>query len=368
MASEAVTPDFSEIHDELRSVARALLTKSGPAGGADSVPAAVDWALLAQSGWLGLEVAEEFGGAGVTFAEVAVVLHELGRAAALSSYLGGAVLAAGTLNLVEAGPERDALLTGVASGDLRVAVALPTADTDAPPFQLAESSDGFTLTGHAGFVPDATDADRLLLVATDATGAPTLVHLEGGSTAIEVTARPVLDETRRFAVVTADGASVPAAAVWRFTGDAQATASRLWIRGALATACDSLGLAEAMLEATVSYLGVRHQFDRPIGSFQAVKHACADMLVQITIGRELISAAVNAVAVGDSDAGVAVSRAKSYVCGTAVDVIGKAMQLHGGMGYTWESGIHVYLKRAVLDRSLFGGPAEHRRRLARRFV
>ena len=107
---------------------------------------------------------------------------------------------------------------------------------------------------------------------------------------------------------------------------------------------------------------MRHQFGRPIGSFQAVKHACADMLVSIAVSRQLVGAAVEAVAEERPDAGVAAAMAKSYACGAAVDVVGKAMQLHGGIGYTWESGIHVYLKRAALNRSLFGSPAAHRKR------
>ena len=123
-----------------------------------------------------------------------------------------------------------------------------------------------------------------------------------------------------------------------------------------------------MLSATVSYAKVRHQFDRPIGSFQAVKHACADMLVRISVSRQLVGAAVDAIAEGRPDAGVAAAMAKSYATAAAVDVVGKAMQLHGGIGYTWESGIHTYLKRAALNRSLFGSPAAHRRELAKRYL
>jgi alkylation response protein AidB-like acyl-CoA dehydrogenase len=122
-----------------------------------------------------------------------------------------------------------------------------------------------------------------------------------------------------------------------------------------------------MLAATVGYVKVRQQFGRAIGSFQAVKHACADMQVGIAVSRQLVGAAVRAVAEESPDAGAAVAMAKSYACSTAVDIAGKAMQLHGGIGYTWESGIHVYLKRATLNRSLFGSPAEHRKRLTQRY-
>jgi alkylation response protein AidB-like acyl-CoA dehydrogenase len=125
-----------------------------------------------------------------------------------------------------------------------------------------------------------------------------------------------------------------------------------------------------MLDATVGYARVREQFGRPIGSFQAVKHACADMLVQVSVARELVAAAVHQLAAGHPghpEATVAASMAKSYTCAAAVAVTGKAMQLHGGMGYTWESGIHAYLKRATLNRSLFGSSAAHRRQLAARY-
>ncbi len=152
-------------------------------------------------------------------------------------------------------------------------------------------------------------------------------------------------------------------------GDPARTLQHLYDRAATAVACDSLGLAEAMLDTTVAYVGVREQFGRRIGSFQAVKHACADMLVAITVSRRLVAGAVRALVDDAPDAAVAVSMAKSHVCAAAVDVAGKAVQLHGGMGYTWESGIHVYLKRATLNRSLFGSPpGQHRRRLAERYV
>ena len=151
----------------------------------------------------------------------------------------------------------------------------------------------------------------------------------------------MLDETRRLATVSANA---DAGDVMQFEGNPTDARARLLQRAAVAIACDSLGLSEAMLSATVGYAKVRHQFDRPIGSFQAVKHACADMAVKIAVSRRLVGAAVDAVAEGRPDAGVCVAMAKSYACGTAVDIVGKAMQLHGGIGYTWESGIHVYLE------------------------
>jgi alkylation response protein AidB-like acyl-CoA dehydrogenase len=275
----------------------------------------------------------------------------------------------GALDLLAPSPGRDALLGLVASGDRVVTVALPTGDDDAVGFRLERGR----LHGRAAFVPDAPGADRLLVPAhhPDAGLVVAVVHAGGEAPpGLDVVVQPVLDVTRRLGLVTADGIEVPDAAVWRFAGDPAASVRRLLDRGALAVAADSLGLAEAMLDATVAYAGVRHQFGRPIGSFQAVKHACADMLVQVSVGRELLAAAVTAVV--DEPASpatsAAVAMAKSYLGGAAVDVVGKALQLHGGIGYTWESGIHVHLKRAALNRSLFGSPRAHRRRLAQRYV
>jgi alkylation response protein AidB-like acyl-CoA dehydrogenase len=214
---------------------------------------------------------------------------------------------------------------------------------------------GGVVSGRAEFVPDAEGADTVLLLADDG-GAPVIVS----SPDVTVVAQPVLDETRALAIVIADGAAVSEA--WPLPVDPSA----LHDRAAAAVACDSLGVAEAMLSATVDYVKVRQQFGRPIGSFQAVKHACADMLVQTSVARHLVNAAVARVAEG-SDATIAVAMAKSYACGAAVEVVGKAMQLHGGIGYTWESGVHAYLKRAMLNRALFGSPAAHRQRLAARY-
>jgi alkylation response protein AidB-like acyl-CoA dehydrogenase len=330
--------ELREFHDELRSVARDLLAKGG------------DWQQIVDAGWVGLEIPEALGGAGASFVETAILLEEVGRAAAASRYL-GTVLAVGALTALTPNDSRDALFGRICAG---------ATAAFAPGFTVERRAGGLRVSGRAEFVPDAEGAEHLLLLAYDSDGTPMIVS----SAPVTVTPQPVLDATRALAIVAADGAAVGES--WSFAGDPGATAQRMQDRAAIAVACDSLGLAEAMLSATVDYAKVRHQFGRPIGSFQAVKHACADMLVQISVARQLISAAVESLADGE-DASVPASMAKSYACSAAVDVVGKAMQLHGGIGYTWESDIHVYLKRAALNRSLFGSSAEHRRRLAQRY-
>ena len=350
---------YQDIHDELRSVARDLLAKEGLAN------RSLAWSTLADAGWVGLEAPESAGGAGVTFAEVAVILDEMGRAASVSDYLGAAVLGIGTLNSLQPDERRDALLGRVVAGQATIAVALPTdGGRLRPQFRL----DGRRLSGRADFVPDAGAAAEILLPAEDLDGTTVIACLPTGTTGLEIISQPVLDETRRLASVSAEGVTLDASAVWRFAGDSEAAMNRLIDRARLAIACDSLGLSEAMLAATVSYAAVRQQFGRPIGSFQAVKHACADMLVDIAVSRQLVGAAVDAVTAANGEASTRTRMAKAHACGTAVDIVGKAMQLHGGIGYTWESGIHVYLKRAALNRALFGAPATHRNQLAKRYL
>jgi len=360
---------LDELHGELQAVARDLLKAPAP-----------DWSLLASSGWTGLEVPGELDGAGATFAETALILREMGRAATRAPYL-GAALGVAALLAAAPGTRRDDLLRRAASGrEVPVAVlgdwmtsAADWARAEEPVSKTGHGTfcmEGRRISGRAEFVPDAAEASRLLIFARapGRCGWPVIAEVTPGAPGLSVEPQPVVDETRRLAVVTADEVEVPSASAWGFSGDNQQEAAEgLFDRAVVAIACDSLGLMGAMLDATVSYVKVRHQFGKPVGSFQAVQHACADMLVQVSVCRELVDAAVSAVAGSAPDAWVAASMAKSHVTAAAVDVAGKAMQLHGGIGYTWESGIHAYLKRATLNRALFGSPAQHRRRLATRY-
>ena len=361
MSTSAIIDEQADLRDELRRVAQDLLASTGTDGDAD-------WAALAAAGWSGLEIPEHLDGAGVTFSEVAVICEELGRAAVNSAYLGSVVLGVGALVQVEATPRRDRLLRDLASGEALATVAIPghaTGGAFAPSFSLEHARDGLRLHGRADFVPDAPGARTLLVPASQPDGAVVLVAIGAGELA--VADQPVLDASRRLGVVVADGVAVDEAQLWRFVGDGRTAVRTLLNRAALAVACDSLGVAEAMLARTVAYVQVRRQFGRAVGSFQAVKHACADMHVGTAVARQLIKQAVEQLAGGDADAGTAVAMAKAYAGEAAVEVAGTAMQLHGGIGYTWESGIHRYLKRAALARTLFGSPSVHRAQLAARF-
>lgn len=369
-----------ELHEELQVLARRLVGRPVSSLGGPHPPA-LAWAALGEAGLLDLEVPEALGGGGATFAETAVVLHELGRAPAVGPYLGSVVLAVAALSAVAANDRRDEVLGRLGAGEVTVATVLASGPEGggAPPFSVGGTPGRPVVSGTAVLVPDVPGADRLLVLAGDGRGRPVLVELDPAAPGLTVEPRPVVDATRQLGTVTADGVAVDPGARWPVLGDPADAVAALFDRAATAVACDSLGLCEALLEATVAYVGVREQFGRPVGSFQAVKHACADMVVALSVGRELVADAVAAVASAGSAPGAAAgapaagarscsaSMAKSGVCAAAVAVAGKAMQLHGGIGYTWDSGIHAYLKRATLNASLFGSGSFHRRRVAARY-
>ncbi|MFC9659557.1 acyl-CoA dehydrogenase family protein [Nocardia sp. NPDC127606] len=345
--------EFAEFHDELRTLAREVLKKAGPDP--------VSWATVTRAGWPGLAAPVEFDGAGATFAEVAVLLDEVGRAAAATALPTVLALSVPALVDVAADALRDRVVRETIAGVVLPVLVLD-ASSDADPAFVLESAAKPRLSGSAEFVLDASAADLLLVPVRENAGTWLLVAVAPGTPGLSITPVPLVDATRSAATVIADRAAVRA--VWRFRG----TPADLRARAAVAIACDSLGSADAMLAATVEYVRVREQFGRPVGSFQAVKHACADMLVQVTLARHLVDAAVRAIVDGAADAAVAAAVAKAYTTGAAVRVAGAAMQLHGGYGYTWDSGVHVHLKRATLNRALFGTPATHRKTLAARYV
>ncbi|GAA5060279.1 acyl-CoA dehydrogenase family protein [Nocardia callitridis] len=349
---------FDEFHPQLRAVARSML--------AASAGSEVDPRSIVDSGWLGLEAPESLGGAGATFAETAVVLREVGRAAADTRYPSIAVSALGALGVLEPSTERDRLLRDTVSGETTTCLVVDGEAMADSGFRVKSDTTGLVVDGAADFVADAVCADRLLVVAVDADGSPVIAEFDRDTPGLVVAPTTVLDSTRRFGRVVADSARPRS--VSRFHGDPWRRVRTLHDRAAVAVACDSLGLSEAMLEATVTYARTRQQFGRPIGSFQAVKHACADMLVRVRVAEKLVAAAVRELAEEQRPyADVTVAMAKSYACASAVEVVGKAMQLHGGIGYTWDADLHVYLKRATLNRALFGTPRGYRARLAARY-
>jgi alkylation response protein AidB-like acyl-CoA dehydrogenase len=335
---------YSEVEEELRSSVRGLLADRCPPAAVlkriESEPYDLDlWKTLAgEIGVAGLLIPEELGGAGASASEVAVVLEELGRTVAPVPFFTSSVLATQALL-----PTRDALLGELAEGRRTAALAVSFA---ASPYAPERGSSvtvdgGGRLSGTVTGVAGAEVADVLLVpVGGD------LYAVEGAS--VEV--GPSLDLTRPVATVTfakAQGRRVGGcdlAAVLRF--------------GAGLLASEQLGVAEWCLETTLAYVKERHQFARPVGSFQSIKHRLADLWLHVVRAR---AAARNAVADASS---ISVAVAQSWNAGVAVHAAEEALQLHGGIGMTWEHPVHLYLKRAKATEIALGTPGDHREALA----
>jgi alkylation response protein AidB-like acyl-CoA dehydrogenase len=314
--------------------------------------------LAAELGCAGLLIPESSGGTGASYREAAVVAEETGRAVAPVPFLGSAVVA--TATLLAAGD--DELLPGLAAGTSTVALAVPfnvsPGVRPGPTIRLGGPGDaGYRLSGTVTGIADALPAD-VLLVPVD--GVPYGLY---AVTASDASLTPVvsLDMTRQLADLTLAG--VPGRRIASGPAAERAVAAAL-AAGAAMLAAEQLGLAERCLEITVAYLKERHQFARPIGSFQALKHRAADLWVGVTQARAAARYAAAALAAGDPDAPVAIALAKAACSDIAVRAAQECLQLHGGIGFTWEHPTHLYLKRAKSSSVGFGTADRHRASLA----
>ncbi|HEY3681810.1 MAG TPA: acyl-CoA dehydrogenase family protein [Streptosporangiaceae bacterium] len=344
---------YTDVETDLRASVRALLDERAPASAvlahiedADNTDLKLWRTLATDLGCAGLPVPEERGGAGATWRETAVVAEELGRAVTPVPFLGSAVL--GTAALLAAGDAET--LEAAASGEKIVTLAVPLTampDSYAPTVQ---AEDG-TLTGTVTSVADAGHADALLVPAADG------LYLVDAS---DVTRTPVvsLDMTRRLTDITLDGASGR-----RIADGTDAVARALAVGGAM-LAAEQLGLAEHCLNTTIAYVKERHQFGRAIGSYQALKHRLADLYGAVSQARAVARYAASCVADDDPDAPVAVALAQAYTSEVVVTAAEECVQMHGGIGFTWEHPAHLYLKRAKADSIALGTADRHRAALA----
>ncbi|MGQ4356552.1 acyl-CoA dehydrogenase family protein [Streptomyces drozdowiczii] len=349
---------YSEAEEDLRAAVRSLLADRADA---PTVIARTEsdtpydpqlWKALATGiGAAGLLVPEELGGQGATHREAAVVLEELGRSVAPAPYLTSSVVA--TEILLALGT-RDApaaaLLTGLAEGR-RVAVP-------AVPFAAALAANACldSLDGVVGPVADAAAADVLLVPTADG-----LYAVGTDAPGVRVEPLVALDLTRPLATVTLDGASGTRLA------DADAgrrAVDRGLLAGAGLLASEQLGLAEWCLTETVRHTRERHQFNRPVGSFQALKHRMAQLWLEVVSARAAARNAADALATGSPDTPLAVAVAQAYCSKVAVHAAEECVQLHGGIGMTWEHPAHLYLKRAKADATAYGTAGRHRETVA----
>ncbi len=316
-----------------------------------------------QIGVQGLAIPEEMGGGGYGFDELAIVMEETGRTLFPAPLLSTAVLATSTL-LSVGGAHAGDLLARIAGGDLiaTLAVSETKLHWDPPDIKTVagQSSGRWLLSGAKPYVLDGAQAD-VILVAARTTAGVTLFAVKSGADGLSVDPLDAMDKTRRFAAVNLD--NTPAVLLGE-EGTGWDRLSDVYDHALAALACEQAGGAQAALEMTVEYLNVRHQFGRPIGSFQAIKHRCADLLVEVESARSAAAYASGAVAAGAEDASVAASIAKVYCSQAFYHVAAETIQMHGGIGFTWEHPAHLYFKRAKSSEALFGWPADHRDRIA----
>ncbi|MFJ2112586.1 MULTISPECIES: acyl-CoA dehydrogenase family protein [unclassified Streptomyces] len=357
-AQPHTSPDllYSEPEEDLRAAVRSLLADRADlpatlsrAESGDPYDPALWTSLTTGIGAAGLLVPEKLGGQGASHREAAVVLEELGRAVTPAPYLTSAVVATETLLGCDTdSPAVAELLTALAGGHRVAVLALPLSTAPDGPLPTGSA----TVTG----VADAVRADVLLVPAEDGLYAV-------GTDEPGVTVEPLtpLDLTRPLASVTV------APGTGRRIADA-ATARTAVRRGLLAgaglLASEQLGIAEWCLEETVRHTRDRHQFNRPVGSFQALKHRMAQLWLEVVSARAAARNAADALATGSPDAPLAVAVAQAYCAPVAVHAAEECVQLHGGIGMTWEHPAHLYLKRAKSDEIALGSPGRHKAALA----
>ncbi|MFF0096026.1 acyl-CoA dehydrogenase family protein [Streptomyces canus] len=364
---------FSEEQEQLGRTVRAFLAHTSPETETRRLmetPEGYDRALWrrmgTELGLQGLAVPEEYGGAGCGPVEVGVVMEEMGRALLCAPFLSSAVLATTTLLRCADEDARKRLLPGLASGELVGTLALTedSARWDAAGVRLTarESNGSWLLTGHKTFVLDGATADVVLTVARAADGIGVFC-VDGDAAGLTREPLPTMDPTRRQARL--DYRDVTATRL-RTHGDGWGLVSEVLDRAAVALAAEQVGVASRALDMAVEYAKVRHQFGRPIGSFQAVKHLLADVLLEVESARAAAHYALLASENEDPELPAVASLAKAFCSDAGVQATEENIQVHGGIGFTWEHPAHLYLKRAKTSQLLFGDPAYHRELLARR--
>jgi alkylation response protein AidB-like acyl-CoA dehydrogenase len=319
-----------------------------------------DWDEMAELGWTGLAMPEEWGGQGLGIVDLAVLFEELGYALAPSPLL-STTCAGIALALCGSDDQRERFLRPLAAGELRGAPALWDAGSPATPgsFTMEGSTDGdgLVLDGEKVLVPDAGSADFFIVATAD--GRRHLV--EAGADGVTVVAEPSIDATRRLSSVRLDGVRVAAANTMPAeAGDYFPVLHRICV----ALAAESTGIAQRTMEMSVEYAKDRKQFDRPIGSYQAVSHRCAQMLLETENSRSAVYGAAWAADSEPESLPLAASIAKAYASDAGWRVPDAAIQVHGGIGFTWEHDLHFFLKRGKQNAAMFGDARWHRERVA----
>jgi len=331
------------------------------------------WQKLAEQGWLGIIYPEENGGSGLELVDLVVLMEETGRVVMPGPFFSMVLLGGTTIAEAGSQAQRQEWLPRIAAGSAKAALAWtePNLRWDAAGIALPahETSGGFTLSGTKLFVGDAHLADVLVTAARTRDGSTmedgvSLFLVPKDTPGLTVTLLPTIDETRKLCEVGFDNVALPAGALLGELHQGWAPLSRVVARATVALAAEMCGGAQRVLDMTVAYAKIRIAFGKPIGSYQGVKHQAADMLVALENAKSLTYYAAWALDQKLEEAPLAVSMAKAAASDMARKVAGTGIQLHGGIGMTWEHDLQLYFKRAKASEVAFGDATWHRERVA----
>jgi alkylation response protein AidB-like acyl-CoA dehydrogenase len=367
---------FNDQQQMLRDTTRRFLENEAPVARARELfgdPIGFDrelWRKGAELGWSAPAIPAEYGGgsvSGQSVIDLVAIAEEMGRFVFSGPFLGTNVVAAAIAEFGSAEQQKE-ILPGIASGDSTAAWCFAEAsgiwDADGIRTTLKRDGGDLLLDGTKMYVDGARSASWLLVTARDDDGVVQVV-VPADRPGVGIIPLETLDPTRPMCEVTFDGVRLPRSSI---LGDPTTAGSAVerQLQIALVLLCaDSVGGADRMLEMSVGYAKDREQFGRPIGSFQAIKHKAANMLLWLEASRAATYYAALAVESGLDEAPLAVSAAKSYVGESAGTLAEEGLQIHGGIGFTWEHDIHLYLRRAKSNEVLYGDPAWHRERVCR---
>lgn len=333
------------------------------------------WNKMVEMGWTAMHIPEEYGGLGLDLLEMALVLEEMGRAVVPGPFFSTVLLAAELLREAGSEEQKRQVLSGIAAGELRGTLALyePEGGADIGHIQMGAVAEGeaFLLHGTKLFVPDAHVADFLICAARTQAGADpeqgiTLFLVDPRAEGVSVSLLPTMDGTRKLCAVDFQKVRVSREGVLGAPHQGGGPLRRALQRAQVGLCAECVGGAQQAMEIATEYAKVRIQFDQPIGAYQAIKHRCAQMYVEVESARSLLYWAAWAQDHGDPpEAAMAASVAKAYCSEVYRNSSTSALQVLGGTGFSWEHDIHLYLKRAKANEVALGDPIYHREQVAR---
>ena len=360
---------FSEEQEEFRRQVRKWLEQNAPSPVVRQLMETEPgfdrelWKETASLGWQAMAIPEDHGGAGFGYLELVILFEEMGRSLFPAPFLSTIGLAMPLVSDLATDEQKKEMLSTIAAGEKTVAVAFTEPSGQWDPgvvdTSAAADGDGWLLEGRKSFVVDGASADDLLVSAQTERGVGVFL-VAGDSDGLERRRLETLDQTRKLAEVTFSGARAT------LLGEPErgvAALRRMLDKAVVLLAAEEVGGAQKCLEMSVDYAKARHQFGRPIGSFQAIKHKCADMLVQVESAKSAAYYAGWAASEDNDELATVAPLAKSYCSEAYFFCASENIQIHGGIGFTWEHDAHLYFKRAKSSQLLFGDPAFHRARL-----